>query len=172
MIRGTRSGSALVVGLILLSLVSLLSLAGAAAAQIELRLARNELFRENAASAASAGIESAISRIVSSITPENATVEGSIPELAARFDASIRFVGYEQGLPQEPGANLAGAHFEITSTGHSSRRAFDRQRAMVRLAVSSPSPASATDCEPVAPEIPCVSAGELLRLSWQRLSRP
>ena len=50
----------------LLSLVTLLGLAGASSAHVEAQLAQNEQFRENAASAASAGIEFAISRIVTS----------------------------------------------------------------------------------------------------------
>ena len=59
-----QRGATLVVGLMLLTLVTLLGLAGAATAHIEPQLAHNEQFRENAASAASAGIEVAISRIV------------------------------------------------------------------------------------------------------------
>ena len=158
------------VGLILLALVSLLGLAGAAAAHVELQLARNEQFRENAASAASAGIESAISRIVSS-APDftDFEIRASLPHTASRFEVGARFLGYELGLAQQPGANLAGAHVEVIATGHSSRGGIDRQRAIVMLVVSSPLPARAADCEPVVEGIPCMPAGALRRLSWQRL---
>jgi Tfp pilus assembly protein PilX len=59
-----QRGTTLVVGLILLSLVTLLGLAGAGTAHVERLLAQNAAFRENAASAASAGLEHAISNIV------------------------------------------------------------------------------------------------------------
>ena len=64
-----QRGTTLLVGLMLLMLVTLLGLAGAATAHIEAQLAHNEQFRENAASAASAGVEVAISRIVSAAEP-------------------------------------------------------------------------------------------------------
>jgi hypothetical protein len=170
-IRTRPEGSALVVGLMLLALISLLGLAGASAAHVELQLARNEQFRENAASAASAGIESAISRIVSSAPDFNDfEIRASLPHTASRFEAEARFLGYELGLPQPPDANLAGAHLEITATGHAPRGGVDRQRAFVMLVVASPLPARATGCEPEAAGIPCLQPGALRRLSWQRLS--
>jgi hypothetical protein len=154
----------------LLALISLLGLAGASAANVELQLARNEQFRENAASAASAGIESAISRIVSSAPDFNDfEIRASLPQTASRFETDARFLGYELGLTQLPGANLAGAHVEITATGHALRGGVDRQRAIVMLVVASPLPARATDCEPVTEGIPCMQPGILRRLSWQRL---
>ena len=142
-------------------------MAGAAAAQVELQLARNEQFRENASSAASAGIEIAIGHVIAT-TPESAAnaLQGSLS--TSRYETQLRFLGYELGLPQMAGANLAGAHFEILSTGRASRGATDRQRALVmrvvELAVS-----TGADCEPVSPGVRCAQAGELRRLSWQRL---
>jgi hypothetical protein len=164
-----QSGTALVTGLLLLSLVTLLGLAGAAAAQVELQLARNEQFRENAASAASAGIEMAISQVTLS-TPETipARLYSSLPGDAARFEARTRFIGYEFGLPQVEGASLAAAHFEITGTGFAARNAAQSQRAMVVHVVALVG-ATGTACEPVVAGVPCTVAGELERLSWQRL---
>jgi hypothetical protein len=171
MMRANDSGSALAVGLILLSLISLLGLSGASAAHVELQLARNEQFRENAAAAASAGIESVISRIVSSANPDIPDLHASLPG-NGRFEASARFLGYETGVPQQPGSNLTGAHFEIIATGHSPRGGFDRQRAIVVLVVHSPAAVATSECEPLAPAVPCAAAGDLSRLAWQRLPRP
>jgi hypothetical protein len=167
------TGSTLIVGLLLLALISALALSAASTAHVELSLARNERFRENAASAASAGIESAISRIVSSPLPESAAIEmhASLPAIAASFEVRTRFLGHETGLPQVPGAGLVGAHFEIIATGHSSRGAYDRQRAIIMRVVDSPVPVDTTDCEPLAAGIPCVASGQWRRLSWQRLAR-
>jgi hypothetical protein len=172
-------GTTLVVGLTLLTVVALLGLAGAGSAHIERQLARNEQFRENAASAASAGIEYAISRIVSNPLPDSpdsdaapASASATLRGSADRFETLTRFVGYESALPQTGEANLAGAHFEIISTGHSAGGAIDRQRAGVMLVVPAPVPAIAPECAPAAAEVPCFQSGDLARLSWQRIPSP
>jgi Tfp pilus assembly protein PilX len=164
-----QRGTTLVVGLVLLSLVTLLGLAGAGTAHIERLLAQNGLFRENAASAASAGIESAMSSIVTTPFFSTASVNSSgfMPGSADRYETVTRFAGFESALPQAAGAQLAGAHFEITSTGLASRRAIDRQRARVLLVVAGT--ADALECQPIA-AVRCVERGELLRLSWQRIA--
>jgi hypothetical protein len=168
-----QRGTTLAVGLLLLTVVTLLGLAGADSANIERQLARNEQFRENAASAASAGIEYAISRIVSSPLPDTDSAPSSaaaaLPGSTDRFETVTRFLGFEAALPQTGGQSLAGAHFEITSTGYSAGRAIDRQRAGVMLVVPAPVAAAARECAPEVAGIPCFEQGELVRLSWQRI---
>jgi type II secretory pathway component PulK len=168
-----QRGTTLVVGILLLGLITLLGLAGAATAHIETQLAHNEQFRENAASAASTGIEFAISRIVN--TPEansSFTARAAVPGSADRYEIEARFLGLDISLPQATGANLTGAHFEITSTGYSSRRAVDRQRVIVMRVGVGAEEAGASECEPALPGVHCHEAGELVRLSWQRLGSP
>jgi hypothetical protein len=171
-----QRGTTLVVGLLLLTVVTLLGLAGADSANIERQLARNEQFRENAASAASAGIEYAISRIVSSSPPYSDVAPlsdaGSLPGSTDRFETVTRFVGMEVALPQAQGQSLAGAHFEITSTGYSAGHAIDRQRAGAMLVVLTQDAAVARECAPAAAGIRCFEQGELVRLSWQRIASP
>jgi hypothetical protein len=167
--RRGQNGTALIAGLLLLSVITLLGLAGASAAQVELRLARNEQFRENAMSAASAGIEIAISHVTAS-APESVPTRlfATLPGSAGRVEIEVRFTGYENSLPQLPGTPLAAAHFEIVSTGHAARGAIDRQRARVmRVVTAAASPGK--DCEPIATGVRCAAEGELRRLSWQRL---
>jgi hypothetical protein len=172
--RRRQRGTTLVVGLMLLAVVTLLGLAGAGGARVELQLARNEQFRENAASAASAGIEYAIRQIVT--TPEPAAVparmSAQLPGSTDRFEANVRFVGYEPALPRAAGAALAGAHFAIVSTGYSSGRAADRQRAAVMLVVPDPEFTPAPECTPAAAGVHCFELRELVRLSWQREALP
>jgi Tfp pilus assembly protein PilX len=162
-----QRGATLVVGLILLSLVTLLSLAGASTAHIEARLAQNERFRENAASAASAGIEFAIRRIVNAADPAALpqTMDATLPASTDRYEATLRLAGLELALPQDPGSRLAGAHFEIVSTGYSARRSVDRQRASVMLVVVAAN-ATPLPCDP--PRTRCFLAGDLVRTGWQR----
>jgi len=176
MIAPGQRGTTLVIGLILLSLVTLLGLAGASTAHVERLLAQNGLFRENAVSAANAGIESAISRIVTASTslatslpdPSANLVTGSgyMPGSTDRYETVTRFAGFELALPQAAGAQVAGAHFEIISTGFASRRAIDRQRAGVMFVVAGA--ADALECQPIVP-VRCFERGDLVRLSWQRI---
>ncbi len=172
MIGLQQRGAALAVGLILLTLVTLLGLAGASAAHVEWLLAHNETFRENAASAASAGIEMAILEIVNSEPAAvPARLADRVPGSSDRFEVSIRFAGFETSLPQVPGTRATGAHFEIVSTGFAARRAVDRQRVdLMRVVESAAAPeAMGADCEPLVPRH-CHVPGELERLSWQRVA--
>ena len=168
--KSRQCGATLLVGLMLLMLVTLLGLAGAATAHIEAQLAHNEQFRENAASAASAGVEVAISRIESAAEPMSSfSFSEALPGSAGRYVVQARFLGHDVALPQAAGANLAGAHFEIVSTAYSSRRAVDRQRAIVMRAMAAPDAALASECEPVIAGVHCHTQDELVRVSWQRL---
>jgi hypothetical protein len=171
MSRRHEHGATLVVGLILLSLVTLLGLAGASSAHVEQQLAQNEQFRENAASAASAGIETAISRIVTSPSPASVPTAFDEPLVGTgdRYEVRVRFAGFEPALPQSPDGHLVGAHFDIESTGYSTRRAVDRQRATVMLVMAS-AVATPLPCEPEAAGRRCAVAGALERLSWQRVA--
>jgi Tfp pilus assembly protein PilX len=97
-----QRGTTLIVGLLLLTVVMLLGLAGADSANIERQLARNEQFRENAASAASAGIEYAISRIVSSPPPDSDIAplqRGGIPCPARRHVSRPSRVSWDSKPP-------------------------------------------------------------------------
>ena len=167
--KARHRGATLVVGLILLGLVILLGLAGAGSALVERRLAHNERFRENASAAASAGIELATGRILAAAVPEDvpARAERFMPDSQDRFVTVTRFSGFELALPQAAGSLLAAAHFEIVSTGYSSRHAIDRQRATVMLVAES---RDATPLPCGTAEAPhCFRRGDWAQTSWQRV---
>jgi Tfp pilus assembly protein PilX len=169
LVKRRSRGAALVVGLILLGLVTLLGLAGAGTAQVERRLAHNERFRENAGAAASAGIELAIGNILAAAVPAEvpARAEGFMPDSQDRYITTTRFSGLELALPQLEGGLLAAAHFEIVSTGYSSRRAIDRQRITVMRVVESRDAAPMPCGTSVATR--CFRVDEWARMSWQRI---
>jgi hypothetical protein len=168
--RPRQSGAALAVGLVLLTLVTLLGLAAAGNAHVARLLAQNQSFRENAATAASAGIEMAIRAIVTSSTPTAvpARLTGQVPGTGDQFEVRLESLGEELALPQEPGDRLAAVHFEILSTGHGARRAADRQRAVVIWVIEGSEASGRADCMPLAPRH-CHRLGEIERLSWQRV---
>jgi Tfp pilus assembly protein PilX len=165
-----QRGATLAIGLILLALVLLLALAAANAAHVERLLAQNQWFRENAATAASAGIEMAIRAIVSSPDPASTPTHlvGQMPGSNDHYEVELRFAGLEQSLPQLPATRVSGAHFDIVSTGRSARNITDRQRVSVLWTVEDPAGTLQADCEPIVPRH-CHARGELERLSWQRL---
>jgi len=167
--RVRQAGATLAVGLMLLALVTMLALAAAGSTHLARLLAQNDSFRENAASAASAGIEMAIRAIDTSSSPASvpSRLTGDLPD-ASSYEVEIHLLGYETALPREPAARLAGAHFEILSTGFAARHATDRQRAGVMWVVDVPAAAANTDCEPLVPAH-CHRAGDIERLSWQRM---
>ena len=112
-----QRGTTLVVGLILLSVVTLLGLAGASTARDRAQLAQNGRFRENAASAASAGIEYAISRIVTHPCRSRRRA-ATLERLAAGLHGPVRNRhplrrATTSRCRRIPARTVAGAHFEI-----------------------------------------------------------
>lgn len=165
-----QSGAALAVGLVLLALVTLLGIAAAGSAHVARLLAQNQSFRENAATAASAGIEMAIRAIVTRSSPASvpARLTGEVSGTRDSFEVQLTFLGEELALPQEPGEELGGAHFEILSTGRGARNAIERQRAVVMWVVEGSETSGRADCAPLVARH-CHLRGDLERLSWQRV---
>jgi Tfp pilus assembly protein PilX len=150
--RASRQrGAALIVGLILLVILTLLAFAGSNTAITELVMAGNEQFRRNAALAAQAGIERAITRLAvvptapgaPALREDQIAVPGSPRD---SFSTATRYTGQEKGLPQFSLDRFVGEHFEIESTGRSVRNAADLQRQGV-FVVTAASPVGTTELE-------------------------
>jgi Tfp pilus assembly protein PilX len=112
-------GSALVIALMLLFILSLLAVAGMSLSTAELVMAGNEQFHRLASDAASAGVETAISRFRSAPAANELSSDAYV--------ATVRYAGDESNLPQSSADKFVGQHFEIESTGGSSRGATDVQ---------------------------------------------
>jgi type IV pilus assembly protein PilX len=127
-----QRGAALVIGLLLLLVLTLLALTGMTTATTELVMAGNEQYRKNATQAASAGVERAIGRIATVPTIPNAAptvipqtaIEGSSSDF---YSTETRYVGEEIGLPQSSADKFVGLHYVIESKGTSARSASDQQ---------------------------------------------
>lgn len=127
-----QRGAALVIGLVLLLILTLLAVTGMNTATTELVMAGNEQYRRAASLAASTGIETAIADIngvptVPGIAPTTATEVPTGNVAIDSYTTSTRYVGEETGLPQSSVDKFVGLHFEIDSTGLSARNARDRQ---------------------------------------------
>jgi type IV pilus assembly protein PilX len=140
--RRTSRGAALVVALLMLVILTLLALSGINTATTELTMAGNEQYRRNAAQAATAGIEDAVTRLGGVPTAPGAapTVVGPtlLPDSTnERYTTSTRFTGDELGLPQSSADKFVGLHFQVDSTGTSARNATDLQSQGVMVVAAS-----------------------------------
>lgn len=102
--RQSQSGAALVVGLILLMVLTLLAVSGMTTAALELQMASNEQYQERAFQFADAGIEQAID---AGIYNTNVTI-GNYDDLAALDPAPVRGTGQQvANCPEVAGAGDA-----------------------------------------------------------------
>jgi type IV pilus assembly protein PilX len=120
-----QQGAALVVGLILLLVITVLAISGMSTASLELQMAGNAQYGQNAFQASETGIEQAMTvgtYDTSAATPFNST--------EYKFETVMRFNdnngvtevpegGYSMGI----GKGFKAYHFDITSTGESARGA-------------------------------------------------
>lgn len=135
-----QRGAALVIGLIMLLILTILAFTGVNTATTELAMASNEQFRRNAAEASAAGVEESIAALGLVGTTPGATA--TLPEAAlgddeaTTYTTTTRYVGDEFGLPQSSADKFIGVHYEIESTGTSARNARDVQTQGVMVITS------------------------------------
>jgi type IV pilus assembly protein PilX len=128
MMRKQQDGAALVVGLMLLVILTLLAISGMGTATTELVMAGNEQFQNRAFQAAETGIERVIGAgtfnpMSTTQTSASLAMSGKPATQDDRFDATTRPRGTT--LPP-PGFSLdafTSEHFEIVSQGTSARNA-------------------------------------------------
>lgn len=125
-----QNGAALVVGLILLMVLTVLAVSGMGTAALELQMTGNQQFTQNAFQAAETGIDRAMGSgnftTVAPVVVSTTQVPGSTTE---SFATRTEF-NDDNGVTPVPagGFSLGGPgfqayHFDITSTGTSSRAA-------------------------------------------------
>jgi type IV pilus assembly protein PilX len=136
MIAGPRRqrGAALVIGLILLLVLTILAVSGVVTSTLELRMVGNQQQQERAFQAADTGIERALAGdvpLTTSITPtpvpltevERYTGSGTADASGDTFEGSLRYMG-DAAATSVPGyslgAGLLSYHFQVEITGTSS----------------------------------------------------
>lgn len=126
-----QGGAALVVGMILLMVLTLLAISGMTSATMELQMAGNAQYSENAFQAAETGVEEAMrdARVngtnTSNVDPEKTEVVAGTTDhykilTIHNPDNGVTKVpsgGFSMGV----GKGFSAYHFDVTSTGTSSR---------------------------------------------------
>jgi hypothetical protein len=127
--RARQRGAALVVGLLLLLVLTVLAISGMTMATLELQMAGNYQFEERAFQAAEAGVERAITAGV--FNTNAPTVQAPVAVAADNEDTLEYTVTFDDdnGVTPVPrggyslGSGFEAYHFEIESTGSSRRGA-------------------------------------------------
>jgi type IV pilus assembly protein PilX len=120
-------GAALVVGLVLLAIITLLAVAGVNSASLELTLASNAQYRERAFQAAETGIEQTISTGKFVVPESHGEHHSNVPISASAAEKySTTLTADLEGTPQpatwgNSWNTFSTYHFAIQSTGQSSR---------------------------------------------------
>ena len=126
MSRNAERGAALVIALLLLTILTLLAITSMRTAVAELWMAGSEQFHRRAVEAASAGVEVAVAKLRATRGADvGAPIDGGAGD--APYTATIRRAGMETSLPGASAGKFVGEHFEIESTGASSRGALEVQ---------------------------------------------
>lgn len=117
-----QRGAALVVGLLLLSVLTLLAIAGMNTASTELVMAGNEQFREGAFQAAEAGVEQQLPNL-DKVPPGSTTAVDKTVSLAN--STSYKTSSTYRGEGSVPGSStkFVGFYYDIVSTGSGQRNA-------------------------------------------------
>ena len=123
-----QQGAALVIGLIMLMVLTLLAVSGMNTASLEFIMAGNEQYRQNAFQAAETGID--MTYATAALTPGAApvTVPGTVPNSTTDTWTTVTTslaAGAKMSPPPNPRANSFGKfsyfNYEIQSTGVSVR---------------------------------------------------
>lgn len=126
-IGARQRGAALVIGLILLLVLTLLAVSGMNTATLELQMAGNSQFSQNAFQAAETGIEAAMQTNLVNTNVVITSPVTAIPGTNDTYQTVTRFnpdTGVQNTLVVGSSAGeFAFYHFDVTSTGTSGRGA-------------------------------------------------
>lgn len=127
-IRSKQRGAALVIGLLMLVILTLLAISGMNAASTELIMAGNEQYRQKAFNAAASGIEDALTKLAT--IPQDPSTPSEVEKTAVEdgdaddaFATSSLYMGDSQNVSGFSASRFVGLNYEITSTGTAARNA-------------------------------------------------
>ena len=129
--RSRQQGAALVIGLILLLVLTLLAVSGMNTATLELQMAGNNQFSQSSFQAAETGIETTIQsgNFATNLDFDSGLV--TVPNSTETYEATMSF-NEDNGVSPDPnggssigegGIGFNAYHFDILSTGNANRGA-------------------------------------------------
>jgi type IV pilus assembly protein PilX len=121
-----QKGAALIIGLLLLTVLTLLAITGMNTASTELTMAGNEQFRQNAFEAAETGIEQALVVLPTLAQTAVPVVVGAtnVPNSTTdQYSTRTTYMGEDANIPNFSIGKFTGYHYEIVSQGTSARNA-------------------------------------------------
>jgi Tfp pilus assembly protein PilX len=133
--RTRQHGAALVVGLVLLMVLTVLAISTMRTATLELTMAGNAQYRENAFQLAESGIAAVLQdveqRRAAALPVEDCDTavpgpEVDVPELGGRYQTRICLVGSTVDYPGSSVGQLRQLHYRIESWGRAQRNAETR----------------------------------------------
>lgn len=121
-----QRGAALAIGLVLLTILTLLAISGMNTSSTELIMAGNEQYRQNASQASATGIEQALPQL--QLVPQTLapTVVGPVlvpGSTTDQYTTSSQYLGETTFVTGFSIGKYVGFHYEITSTGTAVRNA-------------------------------------------------
>lgn len=124
--QAKQSGAALVIGLVLLVILTLLAITGMNTSTTELIMAGNEQYRQNAFQAAETGRENAL-RVLATVPTDGSvkTVAETPVVVGAKetFETTSQYIGEDQDIAGYRVGAFVGNHYTVRSTGRSARNA-------------------------------------------------
>jgi type IV pilus assembly protein PilX len=127
--RYRQAGAALVVGLVLLLVLTVLAISTMRTAALELIMAGNTQLRENAFQLAESGIDNTVQGVASGAIPLEAT-EGwqadlgttRIDALNGQFETNVRFLSEGPAYGGFSPSEFQFLHFQVDATGRTDQR--------------------------------------------------
>jgi type IV pilus assembly protein PilX len=126
-IPARQQGAALVIGLVLLAILTLLAVSGLNASSMELVMAGNEQYRQKASQAAETGVEDALTQAatfkqICTTTPTE-LMDKDVPEVAGDgYRVTVQYRG-EAEAPGDTVNEYQAYHYQVVSSGRSVRNA-------------------------------------------------
>lgn len=129
--RRNQGGAALVIGLILLLVLTILAISGVVTSTMELRMVSNQQQQERSFQAAEVGVEEAMANpLLSTTQPEVQPVIAVPGSPGDTYEYALRYAGESSIGPGMPGysvdSGFTAYHFTVDATGTSSGDARSR----------------------------------------------
>jgi len=120
-----QRGAALIVGMIMLAILTLLAITAMNTSSTELIMAGNEQFRERAFQMGEAGIEQAV-RALPTVPQDGKDITktgSSVSDPDDGYSVKSKYIGQDDDIPGFSAGKFVGLHYRIESTGSSVRNA-------------------------------------------------